>query len=293
MQDDFLLTNLELRESTETGEEAEGLSHRSMKGMFLLQVLELAAHGEPRGAATVVHGAGDHGGRYRDFAGELAKHGLAVALPDMRGHGGSEGERGHSAGLKEVVRDLTEVQNHLAYRLPDAPKVLVGQGLGALYCAVYALESPGSVSGLVLLSPLHDPQFDLPQPAGGLKKFFKKVGPTSPGGTGYTGAVLTSDAEQASAWDSDALSHDTITLRAGNQAEEAAGYLARLAELGVPVLVLHGSDDPLSPSAKSEALAGGQVTAEVRPGERHDLLHDTGRAEVAARVVAWIATVVD
>ncbi len=292
MQDDFLLTNLELRDSTETGEEAAGLSHSSMKGMFLLQVLELAAYGEPRGAVTVVHDAGDHGGRYREFAGQLAQQALAVALPDMRGHGGSEGERGHSAGLKEVVRDLNEVQNHLAYRLPDAPKVLVGQGLGALYCAVYALESPGNVSGLVLLSPLHDPSFDLPQPAGGLKKFFKKVGPTSPGTTGYTGDKLTSDATEASAWNSDALSHDTITLRAGNQATEAAACLQRLGELGVPVLILHGADDSISSAAKSEALAGGQVTVEVRPGERHDLLHDSGRAEVCARVAEWVASIV-
>ena len=49
---------------------------------------------------------------------------MRTALPSMRGHGGTEGERGHSAGRKEVVRDLTEIQDHLAYRMPDAPKVL-------------------------------------------------------------------------------------------------------------------------------------------------------------------------
>jgi hypothetical protein len=56
IEDDFFLTNLELRDSTETGDVASGLSHDSMKGMVLLTVLELAARGEPTGAVTVIHG---------------------------------------------------------------------------------------------------------------------------------------------------------------------------------------------------------------------------------------------
>ncbi|MCA9001923.1 MAG: hypothetical protein KDB61_08370, partial [Planctomycetes bacterium] len=81
MEDDFFLTNLELRESTETGEQASGLSHSSMKGMVLLSVLELAARGEPRGAITVLHDAGDWGDRYKDLAEALAGDRWAVALP--------------------------------------------------------------------------------------------------------------------------------------------------------------------------------------------------------------------
>ena len=146
-------TYLELRESTPDGEQGAGLSHSS-EGLVLVHVLEVAAYGEPRGIVTIVHDAGDHGGRYEELAHALAEKDFAVALPDMRGHGRSEGPRGHSNGLKEVVRDLEEVQNHLAYRLPEAPKVLVGQGLGALYALTYALQKPGELAGLALVSPL-------------------------------------------------------------------------------------------------------------------------------------------
>src|SRR5687768_2513018 len=127
------VTYLELRESTAAGDAGAGLSHSS-SGLVLLHVLELAAYGEPRGAVTIVHDAGEHGGRYLALARALAGAGWAIALPDLRGHGRSEGERGHCAGINEVVRDLGDVQDHLAYRQPDAPKVLVGQGLGALWC---------------------------------------------------------------------------------------------------------------------------------------------------------------
>jgi alpha-beta hydrolase superfamily lysophospholipase len=152
--EDFFLTNLELRESNEQGDSAAGLSHDSMKGMTLLSVLELAARGVPRGAVTIIHDAGDAGDRYRDLAEALAADAWAVALPDLRGHGRSEGERGHSAGLREVERDLGEILDHLAYRMPDAPKVLVGVGLGALYAAHFALARPGILAGLVLVNPL-------------------------------------------------------------------------------------------------------------------------------------------
>ena len=287
-EDDFFLTNLELRESTETGEQGEGLSHRSMAGLFLLQVLELAARGEPRGAVTLVHDAGDHSQRYRAAAKKLAQAGWAVALPDMRGHGGSEGDRGHSAGIKEVVRDLSEVQGHLSYRLPDAPKILIGQGLGALYCLAFALET-GDVAGLVLVSPLHEPRFELPEPASGLKRLFKKVGPHTPGEIGYKPNHLTTDGEEAKAWRDDPLTHDVITVRAAEQAAEAAAtYLPRIGELSAPVLVLHGTDDPLASSERSEALASDGVQVELFEKLRHHLLQETRSADVIGAIVAWL-----
>ena len=144
-------TYLELRESDEEGEVAAGLSHTS-EGLVLFHVLEVAARGEPRGIVSIVHDAGDHGGRYEDLAGVLAEENWAVALPDLRGHGKTEGERGHSAGRKEVVRDLDEVLQHLAYRLVGAPKTIVGVGRGALYSLALCADRPGLVDRLVLVA---------------------------------------------------------------------------------------------------------------------------------------------
>ncbi|MCP3917014.1 MAG: alpha/beta hydrolase [bacterium] len=290
MDDDFFLTNLELRDSTETGEQAEGLSHSSMKGMFLLAVLELAARGEPIGAVTVVHDAGDTGARYKELATRLAEAGWAVALPDLRGHGQTEGERGHSAGMKEVVRDLDEIQNHLAYRMPDEPKVLVGQGLGALYALHFALERPGTLAGLVLSGPLLEPGFHEPEAPKGLKKLFQKVTPQSPGSTGYTAEALTSDPEQAAAWSADATTHDVITLRAIEEARSAKSAWSRIGEVGVPVLVLQGDADEVTSVAAARELAGADVR--VFDGMRHHPLQEKGRGKVLDAVVEWMTGVV-
>ena len=281
-------TYLELRESTETGEQSAGLSH-TPGGLFLLHVQELAAAGEPAGGVTLVHGAGDHGGRYLEAAAILAEGGWAVALPDLRGHGKSEGARGHSAGLPEVVRDLQAVQEHLAYRLPVAPKVLMGQGLGALYALSYAVERPGEIAALVLLAPLLEPRFELPRPGGGLLKRFKKVAADAPGALGIDPALLSSDPAQQEAWKRDELVHDVITLGAGQHVLELARtHPGRLASAGVPVLVVHGEEDRIASPAASRALAAAGAEVRLKPGLGHDLLHETSGAELAREVLEWI-----
>lgn len=289
LDDDFFLTNLELRESNAEGEAASGLSHASMKGMVLLTVLELAARGVPKGAVTVLHDAGDTGERYKAIAADLAEKGWAVALPDLRGHGRTEGERGHSNGLREVVRDVQEIQDHLAYRMPHEPKVLIGIGLGANYAATYAMENPGVLAGVVLISPLHEPRFKRPEPPRGLSKFFKKVLPTSEGRTGYGPDDLTSAPAQATAWSASELTHDVITLRAIEEAERSAReHLGRLDGGTLPVLAVHGDADPISDVEGTRALEGRGIDVQIVEGGMHHLLHDKKSAETRAAITAWI-----
>ena len=282
------VTNLELRESNPDGSEGAGLSHTS-KGLFLLHVLELASYGEPRGGATVLHDAGDHGARYEELAHVLAADGWAVALPDLRGHGRSEGERGHSAGFREVARDVDAILDHLAYRMPEGPQILVGQGLGGLQALAYGVERPGRAAALVLLSPLFEPRFRAPEKRGGLKGLFQKLGPTSPGSLGWTTAMRTSDAAEQAALAADGAVHDVITLRAVEAFSEArARAEGGQKELATPVLILHGADDPIADPARSQALARPGLEVRVLAGRKHDLLHDRGAAEVMQEIRAWL-----
>lgn len=280
-------TYLELRESTPEGEQAAGLSHSS-EGLVLVHVLEVAAHGEPRGIVSIVHDAGEHGGQYVELAHALASKGFAVALPDMRGHGQSEGPRGHSNGLREIYRDLDEVQNHLAYRLPEAPKFLVGHGLGALYCAHYALENQGAIAGLALAAPLVEPKFEMPEAKKGLMSVFaKKVGPDSTGTINWSPERLTRDAAKRAELASDEKRHNLISVRAAEQASQAAkNCLPRLGELQVPCLLLQGSADDIAPAERALALSG--CESKTYEGHKHGLFIDEGRDQVVADLVAWI-----
>jgi alpha-beta hydrolase superfamily lysophospholipase len=278
------VTYLELRESTAGGEAGAGLSHTS-SGLVLLHVLEIAAHGEPRGAVTVVHDAGEHGGRYLALARSLAERGWSVALPDLRGHGRSEGEVGHSAGIREVLRDLGDVQDHLAYRQPEAPRVLVGQGLGALQCLAFASDRPDGIAALVLSAPILDPRFDVPETPTGLLKAFKKVRPTTPGRLGWQPGDLSGSEAERRARAEDPFVRDVITVGAAAAARELASTTReRAASLPMPTLVIRGTSDPIATSA----LAGPALESVAFEGLRHDLFHETRSAEVVAAVADWL-----
>lgn len=277
------VTYLELRESDERGEAAAGLSHTS-KGLVLLHVLEVAAAGEPKGTVTIVHDAGEHGGRYLELARRFAAAGWAVALPDLRGHGKSEGPRGHTNGLREVLRDLGDVQDHLAYRLPEAPKVLVGFGLGANWCAAFAAEKAGDLAGLALVAPLVEPRFEEPKKPGGLGGLFKKVGPLSEGRTGWTDEMLSGDARQREAMRGDASRHGIATLRMCETAKGSAAALRQARLTGVPLLVVGGEQDAIAPPGSLQGLAD---KVELVPGA-HAAAHDAGAARLAELLLAFV-----
>ncbi len=279
-------TFLELRESDETGEVGAGLSHSS-EGLVLFHVAEVAADGEPRGVVTIVHDAGEHGGRYHALAEVLADRGWAVALPDLRGHGKSEGERGHSAGLREVQRDLDEVQNHLAYRLPDAPKVLLGVGLGAAYAASYAAADPGRLAALVLAAPLVEPSFQDPPARKGLSKFFGKELPTDVGATGYSAEALSADPGVRAAWTGDDLVHAQMTRRAASEARRAiADHVADGPRIDLPTMVVQGTDDRIGSPARVRAWQGPRV--HLVEGAGHALFHEPTASATCATVADWL-----
>jgi len=175
--------------------------------------------------------------------------------------------------------------------MPDDPKVLVGVGLGANYAAHFATRKPNPLAGLVLVSPLFAPRFERPAPPAGLKKLLgKKPQPTDEGRIPWRASEMTTNAAEATAFESNPLTHAVITLRAIEEAERSAREaLSRLGSLGVPTLVLFGGDDELSDADRATGLARGEVETKVYPGLRHALLHESSAAEVVRDIVAWIA----
>jgi alpha-beta hydrolase superfamily lysophospholipase len=295
---DFMLTNLELRASNPDGTEGAGLSHQTGgiggAGMEFLRVLELApppSKGVPDGAAIVVHDAGDHGARYEEIAAQLAAAGWMVSLPDMRGHGASEGERGHTPGIAEPVRDIHSVREHVAYRMPDAKSIVIGVGVGALWAMAYACKHSDEVFGLVLAAPLLAPKFGAPEKVGGMLGMFKKVEVLSPCAIEWSAQDMLSEAGDQAKWEADASRGKTISKGGVDAVVGAlADMPAAYAKLGKPTLVLAGADDPITQPAAAEGLAQKlSASFETIPGARHSIFQGPSGVAAAECVVAWLA----
>ncbi len=120
--------------------------------------LQLIAQGwEPNGRVRAVicllHGLGEHSGRFAHLARFLLPSGYAVMSFDLRGHGNSEGVRGHFPSIEQVRQDIDELITAAGERYVGIPGFLYGHSLGGILALNYVLERKPDLAGVVITSP--------------------------------------------------------------------------------------------------------------------------------------------
>ncbi|HKX75984.1 MAG TPA: lysophospholipase [Acidimicrobiia bacterium] len=248
-------------------------------------VREWTPPGQPIGDVVLVHGIGEHSGRYERTGSLLAEGGYRVRGFDLIGFGASSGERGdvHRWSLY-----LDQIQEHLgAARTPDRPLVLLGHSMGGLLALEYALAERPQPDLLVLSAP----------GLSGGEAWQRKLAPvlgralaTTRFPTRVKGEMLSKDPAVGEAYFADPLVLTKATARLG-AAIFAAGdrVRAHLDRLSIPTLVIHGGDDSLVPTPSSELLAGSTlVERRVFESLRHELLNEPEGPDVVREVLDWI-----
>ncbi|MGV9254276.1 alpha/beta hydrolase [Streptomyces sp. NPDC003697] len=233
-------------------------------------------HARPRYVALLVHGYGEHAGRYGEVAGVLSEHGAAVVAPDHRGHGKSAGERVVIEDFEDVVTDVHTAALLARTAHPDLPVVVIGHSMGGLIAARYAQRYGDGLAALVLSGPVIG-AWELPGRLLALDEI-----PDTP----ISPASLSRDPAVGAAYAADPLVWHGPMKRP--TLEAFVRTLAAVAEGGdvgsLPVLWLHGADDRLVPLAGSrigvERLSGGKATERIYPGARHEVFLETHRDEV-------------
>ncbi|MFI5793667.1 lysophospholipase [Streptomyces sp. NPDC051677] len=240
-------------------------------------------HPRPRWLALVVHGYGEHAGRYAELAEVLRGHGAAVFAPDHMGHGRSAGERVVIEDFEDVVTDVHAVAELARAAHPDVPLVVIGHSMGGLIAARYAQRHGDTLAALVLSGPVIG-AWELP----GRLLAQEKIPdvPVNP-------AALSRDPAVGAAYAADPLVwHGPMkrpTLEAFVRTLET---VAKDGDVGpLPLLWLHGDDDRLVPLPGSrvgvERLSGAPVER-IYPGARHEVFNETNRAEAFADVTSFL-----
>ncbi|GAA4919702.1 alpha/beta hydrolase [Streptomonospora salina] len=238
---------------------------------------------EPTWLAVLVHGYGEHIGRYEHTAGALAAAGAAVYGLDHRGHGRSSGERVLVDDFDGVVLDLHRLitQARSAYR--RLPLVLIGHSMGGMVAARYAQLHPDELAGLVLSGPV------LGRWSAASELLSAPEIPDVP----LDASALSRDPQVAADYAADELVWHGPFKRGMLQAIETE--LARIRDHGrlgaTPLLWVHGSQDSLVPISDTrvgiEEFAGEDVAVRILPGARHEVFNETDRDEVLAEVVRF------
>jgi alpha-beta hydrolase superfamily lysophospholipase len=240
--------------------------------------------GRPRYVALLVHGYGEHLGRYTELAGVLTGHGAAVYGPDHLGHGRSDGERVLVEDFEDVVTDVRAVAGLAGAAHPGLPLVVIGHSMGGLIAARYAQRHPDGLAALVLSGPVIG-DWELPRRLLALDEIPDT--PISPAALSRDPAVGAAYAADPLVWHGP-MKRPTVAAFVTTLKTVADG-----ADVGrLPLLWLHGADDRLVPPAGSrpgvERLAGGELTERIYPGARHEVFLETHRAEVCADLTGFL-----
>ncbi|MFI2758739.1 lysophospholipase [Streptomyces echinatus] len=239
---------------------------------------------EPRLLALLVHGYGEHIGRYGELAAVLTGHGAAVYGPDHAGHGRSAGERVLIEDFEDVVTDVHAVAELARAAHPGLPLVLVGHSMGGLIAARYAQRYGDELTALILSGPVIG-DWELP----GRLLAHEEIPdiPVSP-------AALSRDPAVGAAYAADPLVwHGPMKRPTLEAFTRTLGTVAEGGDVGrLPLLWLHGDDDRLVPLPGSrtgvERLSGGRLTERIFPGARHEVFHETDRARAHAEVLRFL-----
>lgn len=262
-----------------------------------LRTLHWSPEGDPWAAALVVHGLGEHAGRYRTVAGALTAAGIDVLAYDIRGFGGSAGVRAYVDRWSRLIDDLAEQMAAARAAAPGLPLILYGHSLGGLIAVSYVLA--GRDAPMPDLLVLSTPALDSEQPAWKkiLARILTNITPRMKLANGLPRDGLSHDPQVQAAVDADPLCVDTTTVRFGAEAfaEQARvqAALAGISAMPMPTYVFHGSDDPIvAPSASAILEGKGGVTRRVHEGLRHECHHEREYPQVLGEVVAWVEAAV-
>lgn len=245
---------------------------------------------DARGVVLLLHGIGEHTGRYEHVGDHLAEAGFEVVGIDHRGYGQSGGRRAY---LDSWSQFLDDVEDQLAeVRSFGLPTVMLGHSMGGLIAASYCVDERPLPDLLVLSGPALDIDVDAKV------KMLKKIGPmirkVSPGyeiRDDWDPTVFAADISVGEKFMGDPLRTDFATISLGLELVGAIEFTRqRLGSLSVPIMCVHGGDDKLVPVWASEPLEALGAHRIVYDGLGHEVFNEPVGLNIVDEVIAWIDT---
>jgi len=266
---------------------------------FELQVAGIKLHGQfytpetIKAVVLLVHGLGEHSRRYeRTVVPFLANNSIAVVSYDQFGHGNSGGKRGWHPGYSHLLDAVDQMISKAADLFPEQPLFIYGHSMGGNIAINYCLQRKNAVTGLIATSPFLRLAFEPPKWKMTLGRILDKIMPSMTMPSDLDVNAISRDIEEVNAYQSDPLVHDRVStgysLELMKQGEWAISHAA---EMEIPMLLMHGTDDRLTSYLASEEFenkARDNVKIVLYKGAYHELHHEPEREKMLVKIRSWI-----
>lgn len=245
----------------------------------------------PRGTVLIVHGLGEHAGRYDALARVLNGWGFGVRSYDQYGHGESDGQRGALPHPNRLLDDLADLVESARVRNPGLPLVLFGHSLGGLVAASFVARTMMAVDALVLSSPALATRLSPLQKA--MMAVVPRIAPNLTVGNGLDPRYLSHDPRVVQAYMNDPRVHDRISGRLARFiAEEGELVRSRAGAWRVPTLLMYAGDDRLVDPVGSQLFAAAaprqHVSTRCFDGLYHEIFNERESQPVYDCLRQWL-----
>jgi alpha-beta hydrolase superfamily lysophospholipase len=245
-----------------------------------------------KAVVVLVHGLGEHSGRYSPVAEHLTRAGYAMLGFDLRGHGLSDGPRGHTPSYMALLDDISGVLGQIQGRYPGFPVFLYGHSLGGGLALNFVIQRMPKLQGVIVTSPWLRLASELPPFQAALARIINQFAPGFRQKWGLDTKALSHDVTVADKYEHDPLVHNDVSVRMYVSCSAAGRWaLEHSARFPLPLLLMHGTADRVTSYEASREFvmhAGKNVTWRAWEGGYHELHNEPGRSTVLRVVIRWM-----
>ncbi|WP_034389195.1 alpha/beta hydrolase [Hellea balneolensis] len=238
----------------------------------------------PKAMLNLVHGFGEHSGRYADMAAYLNSRNISVVTLDLRGHGRSDGARGYCPNYNMMLGDVDALLAKGRELSPSLPQCLYGHSMGGGLVLNHQLKALQSNMACVIASaPFIAPAERISGVQRTIVKMLGKIAPKMTLGNKIDGSKISRLPAEQEAYLSDPLNHGKLGVGLAIGMVEGGEWVRDNAErFPKPLLIVHAREDQLTAFAASEAFAAKAPNCTFKPYEdcEHEIHNDCHRADV-------------
>ena len=250
-----------------------------------------APESEPKAVVTLIHGFGEHSSRYAHVAAALAAQGYALVTGDHRGHGLSQGLRGHTPTYDHLMDDIAALLGEAARRFPDRPRFIYGHSMGGNLALNYVLRRRPNLDGAVVTAPWLRLAFEPPRWKVAIGRAVNRMYPTLLQDTGLDHSALSRDATVGQAYGADPLVHGRMSARMFTSIYAAGLWaLAHAAEFSLPLLLMHGGADRITSAQASREFSAKapNCSFKIWEGWYHEIHNEPEQQQIFQAITGWL-----